>query len=260
MPAELRSDTADLADAEGGIGGEAVNEAVSEATLTVTIRKYLTAIYRLADRGSERAGAQPVDAAGYVSTSALADVLNVSPPAVNRMVTRLRELGMLDHEPYQGIRLTGAGEREALRQLRLQRIVECFLAVVMGFQWHEIHADADEMSRHLTEPLAERMWTMAGQPTTCPHGEPIPTLEGELRPVPADLLLTDAPHTVPLVVTRVRTREADRLEYLAALGLVPGARVEIIHAAPFNGPLQLRLGKEFRIVGHNLAEMLRVRG
>ena len=55
------------------------------------------------------------------------------------------------------------------------------------------------------------------------------------------------------------TREPDRLEYLAALHLLPGARLELIHAAPFNGPIQLKMGREFRIIGHNLAEMICVR-
>lgn len=228
---------------------------VSETGLTATIRKYLTQIYRLSDRGTDDA---PRSNSPYVSTSALAEALDVSPPAVNRMVTRLRELGMLEHEPYQGIRLTVEGQREALKQLRLHRIVEAFLVIVMGFKWHEVHDDADTMSRHLTDTLADRMWQMAGQPSACPHGEPIPSAQGVLPPLD-DVLMTEAPQNAELEITRVRTREPDRLEYLAALGLIPGAQCEIIHAAPFNGPLQLRLGKEFRIIGHNLAEMLRVR-
>lgn len=225
--------------------------AASETGLTATIRKYLVHIYRLSERGT---GEQTP----YVSTSALADVLDVSPPAVNRMVTRLRDLGLLEYKPHQGIRLSEEGRREALKQLRLHRIVEAFLVTAMGFKWHEVHDDADTMSLHLTDALAERMWQMAGQPATCPHGEPIPSADGSLPPLD-DVLMTEAPHHTALQITRVRTRERDRLEYLAALGLVPGARCEIIHAAPFNGPLQLRLGREYRIIGHNLAEMLRVR-
>jgi len=57
----------------------------------------------------------------------------------------------------------------------------------------------------------------------------------------------------------VRTRESDRLEYLAALGLTPGKHLQIIHLAPFNGPLQLKVGTEYRIVGHNLAELIKVK-
>lgn len=224
--------------------------AAEDVDLTTTIRKYLAQVFRLADRSAELSG--------YVTTSALADALFVSPPAVNRMVTRLREMGLLEHEPYQGIRLTPDGQREALRQLRLHRIAESFLVNVMGFKWHEIHEEADNLARGLTEPLTARMFMMAGAPTTCPHGEPIPSADGEIPPI-NDVLLTNAPHNEALIVTRVRTREPDRLEYLAALGLVPGTHLEVLHTAPFNGPLQLRVNKEYRIIGHNLAEMLRVR-
>ncbi len=222
----------------------------SGATLSTTMREYLAEIYRLCDReGSPD---------GYVSTSALADLLDVSAPAVNRMVIKLRDQGLLQHEPYQGIRLTEEGKRESLKQLRRHRIVEAFLTTVMGFGWHQVHEEADRMSPTLEEIVVERMAQMAGYPTRCPHGEPIPSPEGEI-PELHDILIPDAPQDVMLEITRVRTRETDRLEYMAALELVPGAHLQIVHAAPFNGPIQLRLkDKEFRIIGHNLAEMIRV--
>src|SRR5664279_2380285 len=106
--------------------------------LSPTMRDYLAEVYRLSDREG-----QPD---GFVSTSALADVLDVSAPAVNRMVIKLRDQGLLQHEPYQGIRLTESGRREALKGLRRHRIVEAFLTNVMGFGWHEVHAEADKMA------------------------------------------------------------------------------------------------------------------
>jgi DtxR family Mn-dependent transcriptional regulator len=128
----------------------------------------------------------------------------------------------------------------------------------MGFGWHEIHEEANRISPTLADIVVERMADMAGSPTRCPHGEPIPSPEG-IIPDLHDVLIPDAPQGTMLEITRVRTREPDRLEYMAALELVPGARLQIVHAAPFNGPIQLRLrDKEFRIIGHNLAEMIRV--
>jgi len=218
--------------------------------LSRTMRDYLAEIYRLADRAD--------DPTSYIGTSALADLLDVSPPAVNRMVTRLRENGLLEHEPYQGIRLTDTGRQEALKQLRNHRIVEAFLVNVMGFAWHEVHEEAERMSQGLSDVLVERMYHMAHEPTHCPHGEPIPLQDGTLPEI-NDELLSISPANVDLEITRVRTRESDRLEYLAALGLVPGKRLQIIHLAPFNGPLQLKVGSEYRIVGHNLAELIKVK-
>ena len=219
--------------------------------LSPTMRDYLAEIYRLSDRSA-------TPGSSYVSTSALAELLDVSAPAVNRMVTRLKDVGLLDHEPYRGISLTAAGEREALKELRRHRIAESFLVNVMGFGWHEVHAEANHMSTGLSKMLTERMAEMAGNPTHCPHGEPIPTADGVLE-TPDDLLLSSAtPEQGELAITRVLTRETDRLEYMAALGLTPGATLHVIHVAPFNGPMQLKMRDEFRIIGHNLAEQIRV--
>jgi DtxR family Mn-dependent transcriptional regulator len=215
--------------------------------LSGKMRDYLAHIYRLSDGQSQ-----------YVGTSALVDLIDVSAPAVNRMVTRLKEQGLLEHEPYQGVRLTEAGQREALKELRRHRIAETFLVKVMGFGWHEVHEEANRISQALSETITERMAQMAGNPTHCPHGEPVPSPEGELPPLD-DQLLSEIPAGTDVEITRVRTRESDRLEYMAALGMMPGTRLHVLHVAPFNGPIQLKVGSEYRIVGHNLAELIRVR-
>jgi len=218
--------------------------------LSTTMLDYLVETYRLSK--------QTNDPDGYVNTSALAELLQVSAPAVNRMITRLKDIGMLIHEPYTGVKLTTDGERRALIKLRYQRISEVFLVNVMKFGWHEIYDEADRMSGALGDTLAERMLEMAGNPDNCPHGEPIPTKEGAIIEID-DRLLTEVKAEEFCVISRVRTREADRLEYIGALGLVPGAKMQLIHAAPFNGPLQLKMGNEYRIVGHNLAVHIRVK-
>jgi DtxR family transcriptional regulator, Mn-dependent transcriptional regulator len=218
--------------------------------LSQKMRVYLAEIYRLADLQDQ------LD--GYISTAALSEILDVTAPAVNRMVNRLKELNLLDHQPYQGIRLTPQGRIEALQQLRAHRIAEVFLEKVMGFKWDEVHHEAANMSIALDGPLLARMDEMTNHPTHCPHGEPIPDAEGNLPP-PDDMLLSNVAANTHVQVTRMRTRDKDRLRYIEALGLMPGAKLDVLHAAPFNGPMQLKVGGEYRIVGHNLAELIRVK-
>lgn len=214
------------------------------------MRTYLAEIYRLTD------SKQPDD--GFVSTSALADMLMVSPPAVNRMVNRLKESQLIEHEPYQGIRLTDKGRDEALKHLRAHRIAEAFLSKVMGFDWDGIYSEASQISSALNDTLVDRMAAMSGNPRFCPHGEPIPQADGSIEKM-GDMLLSQVAADTKVEVTRMRTREADRLNYIEALGLLPGCQLSIIHKAPFDGPMQLQIGKEYRIIGHNLAELIRVR-
>ncbi|MCY3867396.1 MAG: metal-dependent transcriptional regulator [Chloroflexi bacterium] len=216
--------------------------------LSGKMRAYMAEIYRLVDR-------QPTESEN-VSSSQLADWLFVSPPAVNRMVNRLSDLGLLVHQPYQGISITDAGRREALKHIRRQRIAETFLVRVMDINWLTVHEEALRLGDGLSEAVIQRMFEMTGEPATCPHGEPIPDAEGTLPPT-KDVFLSRIGAGARIRISRLITRESDRLQYIEALGLVPDQVCEVIHVAPFDGPMQLRLGREFRIIGNSLAQLIK---
>ena len=216
--------------------------------LSSKMRAYMAQIYRLVDR-------QP-DASDNVTSSQLVDWLFVSPPAVNRMVNRLSELDLLVHQPYQGITITDKGRVEALKHIRRQRIAEAFLVQVMDIHWLQAHEEAIRLSDGLSEAVVQRMYEMTGEPATCPHGEPIPDAQGTLPPA-TDVFLSRIGAGKRIRVSRLITRETDRLQYIEALGLAPGQVCEVIHVAPFDGPMQLKLGTEFRIIGNSLAQLIR---
>lgn len=213
------------------------------------MREYLGEIYRLQ--------ATPDGA----TTSALAEKLEVSPSAVVRMLRKLDEARMLTHTPYKGVQLTPEGEREALRSIRRHRLLEVFLVKVMGFGWDEVHEQAHGLQLTITNEFEDRMDAVCGYPTHCPHGDPIPTKDGRIAPV-NDQPLLEAPVGASGILRRVKTDEGDRLRYCADLGLVPGAQVQVISRAPFNGPLRLRLGtgRESRehVIGTEIARILRM--
>lgn len=215
---------------------------------TDSMQEYLAEAYRLAYY-------QPDDP--YISTSALAEAMHVSAPAVTRMVQRLRDGGYLQHEPYRGIRLTAHGEREALANIRRHRLVEVFLVNVMQFGWHEVHDEADDLGSVVSEEIVQRMAEMTGNPRRCPHGEPIPTADGHMPRV-RDYSLNEAKTGATYVISRVNTHDFDKLAYLGELGLRPGRRFELVARAPFNGPLQLALDGTTTLIGHELAGVLRV--
>ncbi len=217
-------------------------------SLSGAMQEYLAEAYRLAYYQAEDE---------YVSTSALAAELNVSAPAVTRMVQRLKELGYLEHEPYHGIKLTPAGEKEALMNIRRHRLVERFLVDVMGFGWHEVHNDSDELGLAVSDLVVERMDAMSGYPRRCPHGEPIPSADG-VMPKVVDSPLTEVDVENTYTVSRVHTHDSDKLQYFAELGLQPGSTFELVSRAPFNGPLQLKVNEQMHFLGYELAGVLRV--
>lgn len=218
------------------------NLPIPEEEISATMRDYLAEIYRLGQGGV------------WVSTTALAERLNVSGPAAVRMVRRLHQGGLVDHLPYRGVRLTPMGNKAALLGIRRHRLVERFLVDVLKFGWHEVHEEADELQKGITQLIEDRMDELMGHPASCPHGDPIPTREG-FMPELNDKPLTVVPPGAKGQISRVKTREPEKLKYLAEIGLVPGVSFELLNRAPFNGPLRLKLNSTGReqVIGVELA-------
>jgi len=218
------------------------------AAISAIQQDYLAEAYRLLQYQPDRA---------TITTSALAEQVGVSAPAVAAVVERLKRAGLVEHEPYRGMRLTPRGEREALLNIRRHRLTEAFLVRVMGFGWHEVHDEADAIGAVITDRITSRMEQMAGYPKHCPHGEPIPTAEGVMPPL-LDELLSQVTAPAELIVSRVRTHDPNLLQYLASLQLIPEQAITLVNRAPFNGPLRLRVGAQEQVIGYELADVLRV--
>jgi DtxR family transcriptional regulator, Mn-dependent transcriptional regulator len=210
---------------------------------SAAMREYLAEIYRLQEDNPT------------VSTTNLAERLDVSAPAVPRMLKRLKNAGYVKHVPYQGVELTELGREEALQEIRRHRILEVFLVNVMGFEWDEVHEHADALGAGLTEPIAERMAEMAGEPQRCPHGEPIPFADGRLPEI-NDTCIMNLNVGHKGTFSRVRTHEPEKLKYFASLGVRPGVQFEIVGRAPFNGPMRLRIDRDDIVLGVELTQSL----
>jgi DtxR family Mn-dependent transcriptional regulator len=216
-------------------------------TLSGPVEDYLKTIYEL-----ERVGAP-------ATTNDIADRLAISPASVSGMVRRLADQGLITHEPYRGVRLTGDGRRAALRTLRRHRILECYLTEVLGYAWDGVHAEAERLEHAASEELIERMAAALGDPTQDPHGAPIPTRDGRVEESMLRTLAEAAPGE-QVRVRRVLDEDAERLRYLAELGIRPGAVLRILDKAPFEGPLTLWVDGASRAVGIGLAAQVFVEG
>jgi DtxR family Mn-dependent transcriptional regulator len=201
---------------------------------------YLKALYQLQSEGSD------------VSTSALADALNVSAASATNMVKKLAAQKLVRHSPYQGVELTVRGEKAALEVIRHHRLVELFLAKTLGVPWDRVHVEAEKIEHVLSEELEDRIATFLGEPTEDPHGDPIPTKAGHV-PAPAHTSLADLTSGDSAVIRRIGDQNPEHLRHFSNLGLIPNANVDVIFREPFGGPLRLRVpsGAE-----HILAETL----
>jgi len=208
--------------------------------ISPAIEDYLKAIYTLG-----RTQAQ-------VTTSLLADHLGFKPASVTGMLKTMADLHLVSYTPYHGVKLTTAGERIALEVVRHHRLIELYLVEALGFGWDEVHDEAERLEHHISEKLEARIAAHLGEPTFDPHGDPIPSLEGTL-PTDKGARLADLTVGEYGCISRVRDQQPERLRYLADLGLVPGATLEVIASAPFDGPLSVRVGTEVHPLDRRLA-------
>jgi len=156
----------------------------------------------------------------------LAAALDIAPGTATTMVKALAESGLATYEPYNGVCLTAAGEKLAARVLRRHRLLELFLVQVIGMNWDEVHDDAEQLEHVVSDRLIERIDQMLGQPEVDPHGDPIPTADGQLAERPLATLLTCPLHTV-VTVARVTDQDAAFLRFVEAHDLKPGQTVEV---------------------------------
>src|SRR6478735_8926427 len=135
---------------------------MADLKLTKSERETLKAVYRLT-KGDEPA-----------HTGDLAEKLEVSPSTVTTTVKRLADRGLVEHKLYKGVELTVRGRREAVTAIRRHRIVERFLADMLGYAWNEADKLAIGFEHELPDAVLERLYVALHRPDTCPHGFPIP--------------------------------------------------------------------------------------
>jgi DtxR family Mn-dependent transcriptional regulator len=194
---------------------------------------------------------------GVAGTNEIAGVLCIAPASVSGMIRRLAEQGWIAHERYRGVRLTRAGKRAALRTIRRHRVIEAYLTTALGYPWDRVHDEAERLEHAASDELIDRMAAAIGEPSTDPHGAPIPTREGTIAEERLASLAT-VPVGTRVRIQRVGDRDAEQLRYLAEIGITPGRQVEVIARAPFDGPIDLRIGRVVRSIGPALARQIAV--
>jgi DtxR family Mn-dependent transcriptional regulator len=215
-------------------------------SVSASIQDYAKAVYALESRNS-----------GAVSTNDLAERLGVTPGSVSAMVRRLSELGLLEHQPYHGVRLTDTGRELALEVLRHHRLIELFLAEELGMPWDQVHAEAEVLEHVISEDLEQLIAARLGDPTVDPHGDPIPTAALQIDEGQTRSLDELQPGAVGRFV-RVSDSDPEMLRWLAGNGVALGDRLEVIDRQPFGGPVYVRNGDRQLPLGGQLARAMRI--
>lgn len=218
---------------------------MDRVVISQAMEDYLKAIYKLLERNE------------LAPTSALAELVGVSPASVTNMCKKMAELNLVEYEPYQGVKFTAAGRKMALEMVRHHRLLELYLAEALNVPWDRVHEEAEKLEHVISEDLEERMAAALGDPLFDPHGAPIPSRTGTIS-YPASGRLIDMKAGARLIVVEVDDRDPELLRYLGGMGLYPGAELLLLDCAPFAGPITFNLGGQQYSLGQHAAKSILV--
>jgi DtxR family Mn-dependent transcriptional regulator len=211
--------------------------------LTQAQEDYLKSLYELGGQG------------GSVGTSQLAAQLGVSAASATEMLGKLAAQQLAVHDRYRGATLTDAGLAVALEIIRHHRLLEMFLTRKLGYGWDEVHDEAEELEHVISERMEARIYEALGRPDVDCHGDPIPTLGGEVAPA-ASRSLVEVGAGERVTVGRVSDRDPGKLRVLEKLGLRPGTELEVLAESEYEGPIQVRAGGRRRQVPLGIARVV----
>jgi len=203
--------------------------------------EYLEAVCRILDRGE------------VATPTELARELEISPPSALGMIRRMADQRLLTYSRRGGARLTSLGQERADTLRRRHRLAERLLTDLLGVPWERVHDIACRFEHIIDEEVEPYLASALDHPTTCPHGNPLDmTAEDRWEP-----LTTLAPGQSGFL-RRVVDETEPTLDYLARLGLLPGARVTVCALAPFDGPLTVEVDGERHAISRPMADCLLV--
>lgn len=214
--------------------------------VTAVIEEYLECIYRLQEKS------------GVARTSDIVKSLGVVPGTVTNTVEWLEKEGLVTHKPYKGVKLTEKGRKIALQVIRKHRLSERLLVDILRMEWDKVHDAACKLEHGITDEIIQPLEKALKHPKTCPHGNPIPTKCGGIVEEKSQPLLELAVGEQSTIV-KITEERSDLLRYLDELGLVPGASMEILKKAPFNGPITVKVGSTSHALSRAVASIIQVK-
>lgn len=218
--------------------------------LSLTVENYLKAILQIELQTGELC----------IAPGLVASRMGVAPGTVTSMLKTLADASLADYKPYEGVTLTQPGRLLALRMLRRHRLIELFLVKTLDLTWDQVHEEAENMEHAVSDFLVDRIDESLGRPAYDPHGDPIPSVDGQLRGATDDdvPLVTCRPGT-NVKFTRVMNQNPEFLRFLSESGLSVGSIATVASNNSEAGIVELQLDGSRTSFGHQAAEQLLVK-
>jgi len=215
--------------------------------MTLSEEDYIKAIYHLG-KGKDDS----------VSTNAIAEKMMTKPSSVSDMLRKLSAKGLVNYKRYKGVTLTNEGVITALNLVRKHRLWEVFLVEKLGFTWDEVHEVAEQLEHVKSEKLVDGLDQLLDFPKYDPHGDPIPSKDGQLIDQNKRLLSNLKVGEMGTCIG-VRDSSSKFLNYLDKHRISLGNKIKVIDREEFDGSITLEIESEKINISNQIASNLYVK-
>lgn len=200
---------------------------MSVSELSASTQDYLKAVWYLGEWSD-----------APVTPKLMSDRLGLRLSSVSDAVRKLTAQGLLDHAPYGEVTLTKTGREHAIAMVRRHRLIETFLLETLGYRWDQVHDEAETLEHAVSDFMIERLDELLGHPRRDPHGDPIPTADGDIT-LPDAIPLTELEPGSKARVERISDDDPQLLQFLAENGIRFGTLLEAHPSAPYSETVKI---------------------
>jgi DtxR family Mn-dependent transcriptional regulator len=193
-----------------------------------------------------------------ISTNAIAEEMETKPSSVTDMAKKLAEKGLLNYVRYQGVSLTPKGKKTALTIVRKHRLWEVFLVKKLEFTWDEVHEVAEQLEHIKSEKLIDKIDELLDFPKYDPHGDPIPTKEGEFQERDKQLL-SELPVLAKGVCVGVKDTSSSFLQFLDKNKIALGHSIQVLEREDFDDSIEIEINGRQLHISNQIATNLYVK-
>ena len=216
--------------------------------MTVSIENFTKAVYRQ----SKLTGAD-------TRLSTIAGLLNITNAAATDMARKLAKKNLVNYTKYKPLSLTNKGRNLALNVIRKHRLWESFLYKILNLSLHEIHREAEQLEHQTSDFLADKIENYLGYPANDPHGDPIPALNGKIKPDSSLILLSEAEEGNMYEISRLFSSEKDFFDFCSSNQIAIGSNIWVEKQYGFNRMTEIKINQNKILLNEDFTNIVYVK-
>lgn len=195
----------------------------------------------------------------FVKNQDIIKILEFTPQTVNEAIRKLNSKGYIEFTPYKGSKLTKKGEKQAYKLVRSHQLIETFLVNKLNLNWSEVHREAEKLEHATSENVVLALEKYLMYPKYCPHGNPIPDLNGHFE-LEEFVYLMNAKENKEYIFRSLKEEYFSIIEYLNDINLEIGDTLKVTKIDKTNNVYFIKniSKRNDAFVGEKIAKILKV--